>query len=268
MTYAGYLIPALLTNKISLVVSPLISLMMDQCNSINNRAGVVAGRQLACFLGSGQTDSSIESRALAGEFLIIYITPEKLETFLPQLGQLHTRAREIGLLAVDEAHCISQWGHDFRSAYMNLHIFRSDLSLSGIPIMALTATASMQVREDIIKRLRLTDGCRLLCNSVDRTNLHITVRPIKAGGVIANMQQVVDLLEADKEAGGTGSTIVYMPTTKGVETVADHLTNALQPSGLRVTAYHGKMTPSERSEAHSLFLTGQCSVIIATVVYL
>lgn len=258
--------PALVTNRISLVVSPLISLMNDQCNTINRTASTVAGKPLACFLGSGQRDPTVEARALAGEFLVIYITPEKLETYIPELVRLHTSGKPLGLLAVDEAHCISQWGHDFRSAYMHLNKVRQEPLLSDIPIMALTATASLKVRDDIKKRLTLRPDCIQLTNSVDRTNLHITVRPIVPGGVVANMALVVRLLQEDAAAGKTGSTIVYLPTTKGVEAVAQHLSAELATTGVHVAAYHGKMDPGERDQAHREFLTGQSRVIVATVV--
>ena len=121
--FSGYMVPALTTNKISIVVCPLISLMMDQCNTINNTTATAIGKPLACFLGSAQEDSSIEARALAGEFLIIYITPEKLQIFLPQLGRLHTTQRRIGILAVDEAHCISQWGHGMSTSKIEYRTF-------------------------------------------------------------------------------------------------------------------------------------------------
>jgi RecQ family ATP-dependent DNA helicase len=158
---------------------------------------------------------------------------------------------------------------DFRSAYMKVGQFRQDHTLSRVPIMALTATASRQVRTDIIQRLLLKKGCRQLCNSVDRTNLHITVRPIKAGGVIENMAQVVRLLAADADTDGAagGSTIVYMPTTNGVDNVTQHLSSVLEPYGLGVCGYHGKMSPELKADAHSKFLTGQCRVIVATVAF-
>lgn len=266
VVFVGYLVPALATNKIAIVVSPLISLMMDQCNSINNKTAAVVGSPLACFLGSGQTDSTMERRVLAGEFTIVYITPEKFENFLPQLAHLHTTARQIGLLAVDEAHCISQWGHDFRMSYMHVGKIRSDAVLSSVPIMALTATASLKVRNDIIKILKLKSGCLQLCNSVDRTNLHITVRPIQPGGIAVNMPQIVDILLSQKESRNGGSTIIYMPTTKKVDSAARYMTECLAPHGIQVTAYHGQMSVHDRSVSHKLFLTGECSIIIATVV--
>lgn len=196
----------------------------------------------------------------------MYITPEKLELFLPQLRRLHTHVREIGLLAVDEAHCISQWGHDFRVAYLEVGKFRLDSILSMVPIMALTATASQQVRLDINQRLNLAKCCKQFCTSVDRTNLHITVREIKAGGVNVNMQYVVDLLLADRAAQENGSTIIFVPTTSGVDKVADYLTRAFEMHGINVTSYHGKMSSEERASAHKEFLTGRCPVIVATVV--
>jgi hypothetical protein len=171
-----YILPAIITGKITLVVSPLISLMADQCRNINNTAGSVFGRDIACFLGTGQTDPTVADRAFRGEFLLVYVTPERLVGSLAQFAELTQRC-EIGLLAVDESHCCSQWGHDFRPSYKCLGDFRGHPSLSRIPIMALTATAGQKVRTDIQSILRLGRGrsCKVLTNSVDRPNLHISV---------------------------------------------------------------------------------------------
>jgi ATP-dependent DNA helicase RecQ/Werner syndrome ATP-dependent helicase len=169
-----YILPALVTGKITIVVSPLISLMADQCRGINNTAGAAIGADIACFLGSGQMDYTIEERAFRGDFLVVYLTPEKLLSSFDALSRLH-RSRGIGLLAVDEAHCASQWGHDFRASYKEIGRFRLQSDLSRIPIMALTATAGRKVREEIHSILHLRQDCYVAANSVDRHNLRISV---------------------------------------------------------------------------------------------
>ena len=156
-----YQIPALHTGRTTLVVSPLVSLMQDQVTHLNNTAGE-GRRELAAFLGSAQTDDSVQERALGGEFAVLYVTPEKLVGFVDDDGDVRAshekktneptyfvrrlkqmvERQTLGLVAVDEAHCVSQWGHDFRAAYRALDALRFYLAPNGeVPLMALTATA-------------------------------------------------------------------------------------------------------------------------------
>lgn len=130
-----YVIPALVSEEITVVVSPLVSLMMDQCRIINNITNAVNrnGKKrgdVACFLGSGQHDASVERNALRGEYLIIYITPEKLAIFLASLLQLHQKVRRIGLLAVDESHCASQVNY-----MLNNCLFKLCLLIMLLPVI-------------------------------------------------------------------------------------------------------------------------------------
>ena len=188
-----YQLPALHTGKTSLVVSPLISLMNDQVTHMNNTAGADEG-DLAAFLGSSQTDKSVEERALRGDFRVVYVTPEKLvgdidggdggsfgsSYFVSRLRDM-ARDGKLGLVAVDEAHCLSQWGHDFRKSYRGLTLIRTQLSPNGeVPVMALTATAVEKVREDIKDVLALKRP-HVARNSCDRTNLRILVSKKRGG---------------------------------------------------------------------------------------
>lgn len=139
-------LPPLISGGTAIVISPLISLMRDQVSSLSSK-GVNA-----VFLGSAQPDASAESRALAGEFSLLYVCPETLFRLLPGLRLLHA-CQPFSMLAVDEAHCTAQWGHDFRPQYGRLGRLREELP--DVPIMALTATATPAVREEIIRVLAL-----------------------------------------------------------------------------------------------------------------
>jgi len=235
--------------------------MQDQCIAFNNTVG--KGRQLAVFLGSAQVDSTVEDRAFAGEFLVVYMTPEKLDSSSQKLEALHYR-RGIGLLAVDEAHCCSAWGHDFRPPYQRIgHNFRSCQGLASIPVMALTATASPTIRVDVIKSLKMHPDCLVLHNSVDRKNLKLKVVSLRAGGWAANLAFLVDSFKA----GDKSSTIIYVATTKTVDDIVDWLQPELSQHGGVVMPYHAKLGNAQRTNAHKSFLVGKCHVIVATVAF-
>ncbi|GMI65368.1 RECQ helicase SIM [Hibiscus trionum] len=169
-------IPALLTGKVVVVVSPLISLMHDQCLKLSKH-GVSA-----CFLGSGQPDSSVEQKAMRGMYSIIYVCPETILRLIKPLQRL-AENRGITLFAVDEVHCISKWGHDFRPDYGRLSILRENFSARSlkflkynIPIMALTATATIRVRQDILDSLCMSKETKFVVTSFFRPNLRFSVK--------------------------------------------------------------------------------------------
>jgi ATP-dependent DNA helicase RecQ len=134
------------------VISPLISLMQDQVMTLNRTVGTAYGRDVAVYLGSAQTDRSAEGRAYAGEYLLVYASPEKLlgSGMLDAMAGLRRQGR-LALVAVDEAHCVSQWGHDFRPEYFKLGAIRR--AIPDVPLMALTATAVPRVQQDIVQSL-------------------------------------------------------------------------------------------------------------------
>ena len=165
-----YQIPALLRPGTGIVVSPLIALMQDQVSALRE-AGV-----RAAFLNSSlsaEEASSVERALLAGEYDLLYVAPERLlmPRFLQQLERLQTSAR-LALFAIDEAHCVSQWGHDFRPEYMQLSLLHE--RFPGVPRIALTATADRVTREEIVLRLGL-EGARLFVSSFDRPNIRYRI---------------------------------------------------------------------------------------------
>ncbi|KAL7235219.1 hypothetical protein ACSBR1_018663 [Camellia fascicularis] len=169
-------IPALLTGKVVVVISPLISLMHDQCLKLAKH-GVSA-----CFLGSGQTDSSIEQKSMRGMYDIIYVCPETILRLIKPLQSL-AEGRGIALFAIDEVHCVSKWGHDFRPDYRRLSILRENFRADNlkflrfdIPLMALTATATVRVREDILNSLCMSNATKIVLTSFFRPNLRFSVK--------------------------------------------------------------------------------------------
>ncbi|XP_059648491.1 ATP-dependent DNA helicase Q-like SIM [Cornus florida] len=169
-------IPALLTGKVVVVVSPLISLMHDQCLKLAKH-GVSA-----CFLGSGQTDSSVEQKAMRGMYGIIYVCPETILRLIKPLQSL-AESRGIALFAIDEVHCVSKWGHDFRPDYRRMSVLRESFRADNlkflkfdIPLMALTATATVNVRGDILKSLCMSKETKIVLTSFFRPNLRFSVK--------------------------------------------------------------------------------------------
>jgi len=289
-----YQIPALFAQNITVVVSPLISLMRDQVHKLNGlSAGQDGHAELATFLGSGQMDASQERAALRGQFLLVYVTPEKLLSagFLQQLSALHANPnkRQIGLFAVDEAHCVSEWGHDFRPEFRQIgDTLRTQAppNLRDIPIMALTATAVPRVQHDICQSLHLRSP-KVFRQSFDRPNLVLKViRKDRSMALASAMEPLVQALVASTKPEATQnqqstttrssssnlqqqSTIIYVPTRNQVDDVVAFLKQRLtqQQVHASVEGYHAGMSLEERNRAHVNFLTGKTTVICATVAF-
>ncbi|XP_021772893.1 ATP-dependent DNA helicase Q-like SIM isoform X2 [Chenopodium quinoa] len=205
-------IPALLTGKVVVVISPLISLMHDQCLKLAKH-GISA-----CFLGSGQPDNSVEKKAMNGIYSIIYVCPE---TLLRLISPLQRLAENVGiaLFAIDEVHCVSKWGHDFRPDYRRMSVLRESFSSSSldflkfdIPIMALTATATDHVREDILKSLKLSKDAKIVLTTFFRPNLKFSIMHSRTSSPSSYVKDFQDLVKVysnkktTKESSGrTGS---------------------------------------------------------------
>lgn len=237
--------PAVAHPGLTLVVSPLIALMKDQVDGLRMR-GIRAG-----YLASGQSTEERREMLRAidrGELDLLYVSPERLrdQSFVQRLAR-----SGVWLVAVDEAHCISTWGSDFRPDY--LRIPESIGRLPGRPVIAaFTATATRQVREDIIERLRLDDPGRVLAG-FDRPNLRFEVE------FCANQRSRLDkLARRVQQYDGTG--IVYCGTRKATEEQADYL----RDHGRRALPYHAGLSSEERSRAQDAFMSGEIEVICAT----
>lgn len=238
-----YQIPALLFKGITLVISPLISLMKDQVDALNEN-GIAA-----TFINSTLDYREISERinmAARGEVKLVYISPERLdsEEFINELGGL-----KIDLVAVDEAHCISQWGHDFRPSYLNLSTTIQNFP-SHPTIVALTATATPRVAQDIMQRLDINKDQEVKTNFA-RENLSFQV--VKDQN---NDKFLQDYLRANKNQSG----IIYASTRKEVE----RLTNMLNHQKIPATMYHGGMSDQDRRQNQEDFLYDRIPVMVAT----
>ncbi|MBU4198843.1 MAG: RecQ family ATP-dependent DNA helicase [Verrucomicrobia bacterium] len=243
-----YQLPALLLEGITVVVSPLIALMKDQVD------GLTAKGISATFINSSLNDHELDdriTRMMRGEFRLVYIAPERFKSarFVSALAPL-----SIALFAIDEAHCISQWGHDFRPDYLRLkHALRE---IGQPPVIALTATATPEVRADIITQLALDRAGRqpphTFVTGFARHNLAFVVTRVRNKG-----EKLERVLEATR-AGGTG--IVYCATRKNVE----RRIRELRALGGDCVAYHGGMTNEQRTRAQTRFMSGAVPVAVAT----
>lgn len=242
-----YQMPALLSNGCVVVVSPLIALMQDQVQALiaNGIPAVAINSTRSEFDNRSDIDA-----AVAGRIKVIYLSPERL---LSDIESWLTRLN-ISLFAIDEAHCISQWGHDFRPVYTQLSRLKE--SFPNVPIMALTATADRVTRDDIAQQLHLQEPLRWL-GSFNRPNLSLKV--ITGATSRQKVQTVQDMIRRYPSDSG----IVYTLSRKNAEAANEQLTRL----GIRSTVYHAGLSASQRQKAQSLFTNGQVQVVCATIAF-
>ena len=242
-----YQLPALLSEGTAVVVSPLISLMKDQVETLCAN-GIAAG---ALNSNNDETENASLRRAcMEGKLKLLYISPEKL---LAEANYL-LRDMHISLFAIDEAHCISQWGHDFRPEYTQMGILHQ--LFPQVPIIALTATADKITREDIIKQLHLNQP-RIFISSFDRPNLSLTVK--RGYQQKEKSKAILDFIA--RHPGESG--IIYCMSRSKTESVAQ----MLQKHGIRSAVYHAGLSPARRDEAQDDFINDRVQAVCATIAF-
>lgn len=250
-----YQIPALMMEGTAIVVSPLISLMKDQVDALqangvdaealnsSNDEAVNASIRERCRCGCG-------SGGGRGPLKILYISPERLVTEIPWLQ----RCAEVSMIAVDEAHCVSQWGHDFRPEYTQLGQLKE--CFPSIPIIALTATADKVTRSDIVRQLRL-DNPRVFTGSFDRPNLSLEVR--RGYRKHDRIRTILEVVARHRDESG----IVYCLSRRGTEEMASEL----RANGVDAAVYHAGMSSVERARVQDDFVNDRTKVICATIAF-
>ncbi|MDF5720501.1 MAG: DNA helicase RecQ [Rhizonema sp. PD37] len=242
-------LPALLKKGISIVVSPLIALMQDQVEALRDNG--IAATFLNSSLNPYQTRSR-EEAIVNGKVKLLYVAPERLlsDRFLPFLDLVHHQVG-ISAFAIDEAHCVSEWGHDFRPEYRQLKSLRK--RYPDIPTLALTATATDRVRNDIIQQLALKQPTVHVA-SFNRPNLYYEVRP-------KTKSAYAELLEIIRENEGSG--IIYCLTRKKV----DEITLKLEHDKISALSYHAGLTDEERSKNQTRFIRDDVRIMVATIAF-
>ena len=240
-----YQLPALRLKGLTLVVSPLIALMKDQVDGLR-ADGVPAGLLNSTL--AAQEANQVQDQARQGKIKILYVAPERLA--LPGF-QRFLQSLDVSLIAIDEAHCISEWGHDFRPDYRNLKSLRRDFP--GVPVIALTAPATEPVREDIVNQLGL-DKPEIFISSFNRPNLTYTIQP-KA----EPLGSLLHLLE--KHQGG--SAIIYRFSRKATEETALELSER----GFSALPYHAGLERDLRRETQEKFIRDQVQIVVATIAF-
>jgi ATP-dependent DNA helicase RecQ len=236
-------LPALVFPGITIVISPLIALMKDQVDSLK------ANGIPACFINSSQTDGEQQSHIQDlkdNKVKLVYLAPESLSYLDNAFGQL-----TVSLIAIDEAHCISAWGHDFRPAYTNLGYLKN--RFPSTPILALTATADKATRKDISDQLNLKNP-KVFVASFDRKNLSLEVRP-----ALDRVKQIMDFIKDKPNESG----IIYCLSRKTTEELAEKL----QKIGVKAKAYHAGLDNKIRSKTQDEFINDDCQVVCATIAF-
>ena len=242
-----YQLPAVAMNKTCIVVSPLIALMQDQATQLE-QSGI-----RAAFLNSSlnyREQQAVRQQAERGAFQLLYLSPERLvrDDTADWLKRV-----PIGFFAIDEAHCISEWGHEFRPEYRQLRLLRD--VFPDKPIAAFTASATRQVRHDIVSQLRLRDPAKFVL-SFHRPNLRYIIIECKGTQQEARLEAAVKWYDE-------GSVIIYAPTIKSVEAT----TAALNRRGVKAIAYHGQMDNDDRRRNQELWMTGEKRVLVGTIAF-
>ncbi len=242
-----YQLPALYFEGITIIISPLISLMRDQVTQLEEN-GIAA-----CYLNSELSWSEkeiIEERICDKEVKIVYVSPEGiLSNYLIDFF----KGLDISLIAIDEAHCVSQWGHEFRKDYIRLGELKD--IFPEVPFLALTATADSRTRNDIVKQLRFNSTHEKYVSSFDRSNIAYTITDR-----VNEVKQLNEFINSE-HSGQTG--IVYCLSRKKVEKI----TNDLKKLGHNAHAYHAGLSSSVKANAQSLFNTEECVIIVATIAF-
>lgn len=242
-----YQIPALMLDGVALVVSPLISLMKDQVDALQ------ANGVKAEALNSSNDEYAnrlIFDRCSRGEIKILYISPERLMAEITRLQ----KSVKVSMIAIDEAHCVSQWGHDFRPEYTQLGVLTE--CFPNVPILALTATADKITKTDIVEQLRLRNP-RIFISSFDRPNLSLDVR--KAYQKRERLRTIIDVIRRHRSESG----IIYCLSRKGTEEMAADL----KAKGITAGVYHAGMSAAERSRVQDDFINDRIHVICATIAF-
>ncbi len=240
-----YQLPALLFDGISIVISPLIALMKDQVDSL------IADGISATFINSSLNYREIDSRKKSlsdNKIKILYIAPERL--VMPEFMKF-IQGLNVSMFAIDESHCISEWGHDFRPEYRQLRMLKD--AFPNVPLIALTATATPVVQKDIISQLRLSD-CKIFTASFNRKNLYYQIRPKDN-----TFRQILQYLEERKKESG----IIYCQSRKSVEELAEKL----QTQGYRALPYHAGLTSDMRNKNQERFIHDDAEIIVATIAF-